>query len=337
MKRASNIELLRIIAMLMILVIHANFFSNPLTAAECSNMPLFAFFRCLLGGFSIACVDTFVFISGYFGINATPRKFCQLLFQVLFYLLLIFVLSVIFGFGGGISLKNFAGLALFTSNYWFVKSYLLLFLLSPALNMFAENVSQKTFRMFLIVFLLIQFLYGWLDSFADFRDGFSAVSFIGIYMLARYLRMYVDGKLPSGKSLYAGIYALLAVVLAVACFFVYKTGASPRIKGLVLSYLNPLVIIETVALFFWFKNMSFDSNFINRLSLSAFAVYLIHCNPNVIDYYSGFCRSLMSCHDALYFAEVAVLSIAVYLACSLVDQSRIWCWEKVISLFDKVK
>lgn len=83
--RQSNIELLRIISMLMVLLVHANFFSlGKPTVEEVIEQPIDASLRVLFECVCIPCVDIFVLISGWFGIKANKKGLCNFLFQVAF-------------------------------------------------------------------------------------------------------------------------------------------------------------------------------------------------------------------------------------------------------------
>ena len=191
MNRNSSIELLRVFAMMMILILHANFFSVHIPSAEeCISSSSFSLSRFILCGLSITGVDIFIFISGYFGIRTNVRKFSNIIFQFLFYSIALTVISAIFGFGSGFSIRNLASAIFLTSDFWFVKSYLILFLLAPALNYYVENTSKKELEWIVIGFIIFQCIYGWIGSVADFNDGFSALAFVGIYLLARYLGKY---------------------------------------------------------------------------------------------------------------------------------------------------
>lgn len=82
--RQSNIELLRMIAMFMILVIHANMVSlpHPTTDDLLSNtIPTIT--RYFIESFGIVGVDIFVLISGWFLINTRAKSFYSFFFQIL--------------------------------------------------------------------------------------------------------------------------------------------------------------------------------------------------------------------------------------------------------------
>lgn len=82
--RQSNIELLRMIAMFMILVIHANMVSLPHpTTGELFSNPLPTITRYFFESIGIVGVDIFVLISGWFLVNTRAKSFYSLFFQIL--------------------------------------------------------------------------------------------------------------------------------------------------------------------------------------------------------------------------------------------------------------
>ena len=69
--RASNFELLRILAMLLILVLHANFLAFRFPTNEAIHaQPLTSLGQVWSEALAIVGVNVFVLISGYFGIKA---------------------------------------------------------------------------------------------------------------------------------------------------------------------------------------------------------------------------------------------------------------------------
>ena len=84
--RNSNIELLRIIAMVMILGLHVNFLAigGPSTQ-DITSSPFQSFIRLFAEYICIVGVNIFVLISGWFGINYKPKGIVQFLFQSMFF------------------------------------------------------------------------------------------------------------------------------------------------------------------------------------------------------------------------------------------------------------
>ena len=79
-------ELLRLVAMLLIMVVHANFRALPKPDADMiAADPSSAFLQFMTEGFSIFGVNVFVMLSGWYGIRPRLSRFCELLFQLLFF------------------------------------------------------------------------------------------------------------------------------------------------------------------------------------------------------------------------------------------------------------
>lgn len=82
--RQSNMELLRMIAMFMILVIHANMISLPRpTTIDLTANPLPTSIRYFIESLGIVGVNVFVMLSGWFLINTRSKSFFSLGFQIL--------------------------------------------------------------------------------------------------------------------------------------------------------------------------------------------------------------------------------------------------------------
>ena len=97
-KRNANIELLRIVAMLMILTLHFNHFSGAdlVLGESASSVQIFA---TILEAIAITGVNVYVLISGYFlsASNVKLSKMLQLIMQVYFYTFLISLAMIFVG------------------------------------------------------------------------------------------------------------------------------------------------------------------------------------------------------------------------------------------------
>lgn len=83
-KRLSNIELLRMLAMLMIIIIHANMLSiSRPTTIDLVNSPIQVITRYLIESFGIVGVDIFILISGWFLIRTRAKSFISFVFQII--------------------------------------------------------------------------------------------------------------------------------------------------------------------------------------------------------------------------------------------------------------
>ena len=88
--RGSNIELLRLLAMLMVLIYHADFLSlgvpcmkGELSISQWADSSL----RFFVQSVCVVCVNVFVMLSGWFGIKPKIDRLIAFLFQVTFFTL----------------------------------------------------------------------------------------------------------------------------------------------------------------------------------------------------------------------------------------------------------
>lgn len=190
-QRESNFELLRIISMFMILALHADFYSLGEPGVEdfrCS--PLSASTRLLVEMMSIVSVNVFVMISGWFGIKSSIKGLANFVFQCLFFLVGIYAVALLFG-SVPLSAKGIAlCLGFCHGSNWFIRAYLGLFILSPILNAFLERCTRRQLEYVLISFYTFQTIYGFIGNVDFFCSGYSTFSFIGLYLLSRYLKLY---------------------------------------------------------------------------------------------------------------------------------------------------
>ena len=299
LQRQSNIELLRIVAMFLVLVVHADFMAlGEPTFDEMNTQPLPSVIRVFIQSCAIVCVNVFVLISGWFGIRPNVRSVSKFLFQCFFFLLFLCLISL-FGIGWG---KLSVDYLFMKGDYWFVMAYLGLLIIAPLMNAFIEKASKKQMLVFLLCFYIFQTLYGWVIFSADFiMNGYSTFSFIGLYMLGRYVRLYPSKftTLSSLKSL--GIYFSINIFLTIISVLLLLFDQAYYLQKVVMSYVNPFTILASLYLLLGFVKMQFTSNFINWIAASSFAVYLLHCNRYVFGEYLSICRYMYQEYSGIVY------------------------------------
>lgn len=155
--RQSNIELLRIIAMILIIAHHYSFHGGFSFPPEPINLNRLWIQFILIGG--KVGVDLFVLISGYFLVSQSSikaDKILKLWFQIFFYSITIFIIFTILGLRS-FSIKEFVKhLAPVTfEQWWFASTYFVLYLLVPYINKLLRSFSQKQYVHFLAVILVL--------------------------------------------------------------------------------------------------------------------------------------------------------------------------------------
>lgn len=324
--RQANFEVLRIIAMFMILLLHANFlsFGFPAEIPE-ATVPITALIlRTLCETLCLVAVNLFVMISGYWGINVSYHKLFSFCFQIFFWSVLTTSIVLIYE-KGAFDEDAVSNIFMLNEEYWFVKSYLLLFIMAPVLNTFTKIIEKKEYLVFLVLFFSFQLIFGWLYSGVSwFQSGYSTISFIGLYLLAGYLRRYKTFNLK--KRYYFLLYLLVSAVSAFSIIYFVHVGSD---ANLFIAYNSPFVLIGTIMLFLFFEKLEVKPRkYIFFLSSSCFSVYLMHCNEYSIGYFCEIVNYLESITSAtggtMLFLIVLLLFLSfIFVVAVLVDKIRI--------------
>ncbi len=327
-QRQSGVELLRVIAIFMVLVCHANARVLGLPSPQdFVYSPSSSVVRMLFGCVGEGGVNIFVMISGWFGIHAKPRGLAKLLFQVFFLLWGIYAVFLLTGHATLNSHDIKVCLAL-TEEYWFVMAYIGLYILSPVLNAFVEKATRHEFQMVLAAFYVFQCYYCWASGAYDYYCGYSVTFFCGLYLTARYFRLYSVRLLSSHGT--AVFFVCLLIVTVISVVAMARLGNGARM----MRYDNPLVIISSLGLLSTFAHMRFHSRVVNGLATACFAVYIIHFDPLVFHYFAWAVRWIyLSTSGLLTVVGIGAFLVLVFLACWLIDRVRLGASRLVFSFF----
>lgn len=339
-ERQSGVEMLRIIAMFLVLLIHANAWGNKWEHLNFDYSLGKTIMTIMLQTLSCVCVNIFVLISGWFGIHFTIKGLFKFLFQCMFFLFGIYFLLLILG-KTKFSLNGLAGCFMLLKWNWFIKTYLMLYIMSPILNRFLEQTNKHELKLILILFFLIQTFYGWLTNGAAFFEyGQSVTSFVGLYLLAQYVRRYNFERIEE----YGGVkLKMVTIGLFSGLFLLALSSAFYKIDfvtGKIFAYTSPFVIVLSLCLLLLFviidkkfSNAKFNY-WINKIAASSFAVFLLHTNPCIFQkYYQGYFIHLFENYSwQLFIIYSLLIMIVVYMVAVLIDQLRIFLWNKIVPL-----
>ena len=325
--------------MVLVLVVHTGFVSIGTPSLEdVASQPMVSFARFSLQSFSVVCVNLFILLSGWFGIKPKKIRFFELIFQVLFFLLLGLLISIISSKLGCLpeltKKEIILGITLLSpQGYWFVLSYLLLYILSPVLNAYTGMASIELQQRILIAFFVFEFIFGWMSTgVLWFVKGYSTVSFVGLYLLAYYLRhatrekTYVFLRLPARYYFYGYIFISF---FTACCAFIFA-GNSYVVERLYF-YNSPFVVLSSICLFLFFSKLRLQKQTINWIASSSFAIYLFHCNPFLFNsVYTNIINHLYNHYPFFTWIIIVVLFIClVFIISILFDRIRILLWNKV--------
>ncbi len=328
--RSSNIELLRIVSMFLVLMIHY-IPSRPVPTGETLvHDTLGTLFTLELRSICFVCVNCFILISGYFGIRWRLKSFANLLFRIFFWVIVCpLVMAVITGsFEVGELLHAFYN----GSTRWFIEAYIGLYVIAPVLNSFIEKSTRRELGLFILAFYLFSTLWGYVGHAADFNRGMSVISLMGLYFIGAYLRENQEGVFARPAWFHLAVYLVTGFVMVGIAVAGLKAGISLSPHG----YINPLIILESVALFLFFKQLNLGSiAWINSVAASAFAVYLIHSDSTINPYYKAACNYIEA-HYSLSFLYALVFLVGVFVVSVLADKVRIVVYRLTVQRWLKL-
>ena len=337
--RNSNIELLRIVSMLMIVILHFLMHGQILKWSAFGSKEYAIYW--MIEAFVFVSVNAFVLISGYF-LCLSEFKVSRLMriwFQVLFYSIIctIFCMAI-----EGVSLKSLvkAIVPLTAKQYWFATTYVLMILFSPLINMAIREMNRKQHQ--LAVWLIAIILCAMPTVFVWERDlitkGMDYTWFLALYIIAAYIRKYGIPKWMTMKvciwtyvicSLITGGVRIPLGILSNHLGFGYT------LSGLFFRYNSMLVAGASIALFCFFLQLRIREGGLNRLILQVapltFAVYLIHDHPLIRDLlwdslpmHQWFTMGIPSTLVAM-----CVTVLIIFLFACLAEKGRIILFEKL--------
>ncbi len=325
-KRQSNLELLRIVAMSLVLLIHY-IPTRGIPSPETIRTDFWGtLFNLELRSIAFVCVNCFVLISGYFGIRWRIKSFSSLLFQIVFWL------------AAGVLISRFL-LSENTSDWlprcidwimarWFVSAYICLYIIAPIINDFVEKRSQRQLGLYIFAFYAFSTLYGYLCLSKEFNEGMSAISLLGIYLTGAYLRRYRLRITSFSAKTDLLIYFALGIALVFCNILLLEAGISKSLYG----YLNPLVLTSSVYLFLFFKKINIGHCiWINYVAASAFSVYLFHMHPMIHGHYQDICKSINGYGEWTFPLLVAFI-IGIFAFCTIIDHIRMAIFDSAWSI-----
>ena len=326
--RSSNLELYRIICMLMIVAHH--YVVNSGLLADDSPMrtnPIAVnnVFLSFWGAWGKTGINCFLMITGYFMCtsNITLRKFVKLIGQIYLYKFLLYPILLIAGYET-FSVSRLVKVIMptwgFSDN--FVGCFIAFWLTIPFLNILVHNMNKRQHELLLMLLLVIYTLLG---SIPSFNVTFNYVTWFGIiYFIASYIRMYPNSLFDSEKLW--GYMTLFSVLLALLSIF--------RFGFFFMSDSNKFFAVAVaVSSFLWFKNMNIRySKVINAFGAGTFGVLLIHANSYAMHTWLWKDTIDVVGHYTMPIGQLILFSIGVVLAifviCNLIDQLRIATLEK---------
>lgn len=340
-QRKSNLELFRIITMLLIIA-HHYVVNSGLTDI---NGPIFenpfsfdSIYLLILGAWGKIGINCFVLFTGYFMINSqiSLRKFLKLFFEIMFYRIVIGSIFVITGyqsFDFKIFVELFIPIQSVEQN--FTDCYLLFFLFIPFLNILIRNLNEKLHILLLILCSITYIFFGTFH-----RVSMNYVSwFMVLYVISTYIKLYPKEWMTKLSLNIALLFLTvsLSILSVLLCTWLSIRFQKNNPYFFVTDSNSILAVSTGISAFLLFNNLKIPYNkFINNLASTTFGILLIHANSDSMrqwlwkDIFDNIGHYGKSWH--IIYCVIVVFSI-----CSIIDLIRIRLIEKLFFIiWDKI-
>lgn len=336
--RNSSVEVLRIIAMLSIVSVH--YWSCLNTKQNLKGQGLSYELFLILNQLMEYGVNIFVIITGYYMATTKSinlRKVFDLLWDIAFYG------SIMFFFSIAIGINSFSLSGLIKSIFpimgglrWFVKAYIILYLLIPFINKALQNITYSQHLTLIGVLLALFSFWPFMLPNPPMDDyGFSYNHFIVLYVIASFFRLHKN-DIPLRWSWIVFITSSLLI-----WGLIHLNISLPVIstmKLMVLAHNSPIKIAACFSIFLIFLKCNWENKFINLLAASAFSVYVIHGDFNTMQWMF---ETLFHGKDFqlgwIWIFHWGFTIITIYLACFVINNIVKHTIGNIFGrLFDKV-
>lgn len=319
--RASNFELLRIVAMAMIVIHHFIVHilwpergGGYLPATACADV------------FVLSGVNLFVLTSGFFRIKLSWRSVIRLWLFVAFYVAIASVAyeyySLTHGLPGLTRKSLLLPFALFSkSGYWFLGSYFALMLLSPILNAALNSLDLHRLRLVVLLLTFFTCYSGYVLGNTN-PFGYNTMQFIYLYVVGNYI-----GKEPRVGSVPRNLYLIgfFGLSAAYGAYAAWRAmhGKLAEYDLHVFAYNNPIVLLASFSLFCHFRRLRFESRTVNWLAASMLGVYLLQESKlGYLFYHTMSERFQQHGFTLSFFGMLCLTFIGLFTLTLMLDQMR---------------
>lgn len=291
----ANLELLRCIAMMMVVVLHylgKGGLLGDMTAGKLSSVNLAAWF---IECFCVVAVNVYMLISGYFLCESSFKlsRLVRLWMQVWFYSVGIGLLAAITGIcpAKEVDIHYFITLLFPISmeHYWFMTAYVFLYLLLPFASMAVRKMTKAQMQVALAGLLI---MFCGVKSVLPVRletdkRGYDVLWYLCVFLTAAYVKKY-GIPLLNKKWKCLGLYVLgcLGILAEIMCFHqIYlKTGSLDLIMKIAAEYNHVFPFLAALGLFLTFLMTEVSgvvAKVATRIAPYTLGVYLLHENMGV--------------------------------------------------------
>lgn len=339
--RESNFELMRIVSMIFIILWHI--IGRGLLIENCGNYASSIVLR-ILKYIIIVHVNSYIILMGYFQYSNKFKlsKLISLVFQTVFYSFIIFLILYKMGYIADINLTMFINVFIpFSSaEYWFISSYIVVYILSDYINILLKRLNHNQLKKIVIVCFIVFSVIPFITGMRLIENnGYNFFNFIFLYIIGVYLRRYPLKNSHVFAKTSIRFYRLIMVIGFLLCasynYFLFNFALNNLYIGNIFNYISsvlimsqdsyaaPIVIIQTICYFEFFKTLNIKSKIINLISGCVFGIYLFHENIYLRDFLYklfGFGKSVF--YGRRIYLQILICLIIIFVAGLLIEIIR---------------
>ena len=335
-KRMANMEVLRILAMMMVIMLHY-LSKGQVLPAMTEPLNVNGYVAWVLETFSIVAVNVYMLISGYFLTESKFRctRLIQLVCQVLFYSILVPVVLMAAGVLSVSDLNLYKllqyVLPVEMEQYWFATAYVMLYLLTPILRCAVHHMKKTQLKVTIIILLLFWSVNKSILPVRLTIDelGYDVLWFVCVYLCAAYIRSYgikwFDKASKGVWGYMAGCAGILGITLVIRALYLV-TGKFEDFLIATYHYNHFLNLFAAICLFYAFYHWKIKDGWLASVALKVapytFGVYLLHEQVE-IRYLWPVWLGASAEGNPLWFAVKSILSVlVVFIAGVVADMVR---------------
>ncbi len=332
--RQSNFELLRILAILMVVMGHFIRQSALLVAGSDVNDALNIF----LGSGGRIAVNIFLLIGSWFMVDSAfkPRKAISLYLETAFYCIPITLLMVALGTAGGARNIIQGILPFFGRPVWFASAYISLILLTPFLNM-AFDLSRNKQSLLVAALFVLFCLASTIPCFSNIDYMADLSWFCVVYVTVGWIKKNdMLSTFRANKWISAAIGILIYACLCLSV----RVPALNWVSNYWLDNIRSLPNLAcALAIFIFFLKTDIGTiKPLNFFARSVFAVYIVHQVPAFREFlWKNICRAdaIAGLSPSLYALSVLGVAAAILVVVTGIDIIRQMIFAAVASRIQK--
>lgn len=295
-QRIAGLDILRCIAMMMVVVLHFLGKGELLGDVDAAEMGAVGMAAWVLEAFCIVAVNVYMLLSGYFLSDSSFKvsRLLALYLQIWCYSVGVGVAAALFGIIPAAEVDTHYFLSLLfpvsMGHYWFMTAYVFLCLLLPLIGIALKTMTKRQLNLVLTLLLLAfcvckSFLLFRLE---EDRFGYDCLWYLCVFLIAARIRRFglrlLESRLRCACLYVGGCMGLLLEMLLIRQAYL-RTGSMGLILKVSFEYNHIFPLAAAVGLFGLFLKIKAEGGFGRAVGRAAgkaapyvLGVYLLHEN-----------------------------------------------------------